>query len=412
MPRHYPGHPPHHGGHDPHEPAVNVSNVNFLGSLTLGTGIDVFGTTLGGLSGLYYNPLSGAFAAISDDVSDPRAHGLLIDLSDGSLDPGDIRIAGVAQILTPDGGQFETTGAELEAIAFNGNTVYLASSGDAAGNPAIYVMEAHGLTVTQTGELPIDDKFLHSEDGRSGVQVGHGFESIALSPDRETLWTATERALIQDMGAGGRRGGEIARIVQYDLRSGTETGEFAYQLDRAARMPRHSEGSSSVGLVEMLALDDHGTLLALERGVINGPRGLEYTAKLYLVDLSHATDVSDRDSLSGSRFQTAEKTLLANLDDFHIDLANLEGMALGQKVPVTQADGSVLEQQSLIIISDDDFGATGAQGTQIIALGLTIDDSGAHQRVNVAQQSSYDHSSDHFDFGHNTSGSYDNALIF
>ncbi|TRD17812.1 calcium-binding protein [Palleronia caenipelagi] len=41
-------------------------------------------------------------------------------------------------------------------------------------------------------------------------------------------------------------------------------------------------------------------------------------------------------------------------------------------VPVTQADGSVADQQSLVIISDDDFGTTGAAGTQIIALGLTV----------------------------------------
>lgn len=352
---------------------ATISNLNLLGTQTLGIGIEVFGTTLGGLSGIGYNPFSDTYAAISDDPTDARAHGLRIDLSDGSLDDGDVSTAGMAQLLTPDGAQFETTGAELQGLAFDAAKVYLAADKDATGNPALYIMQAQGLTVSQTGALPIDKKFLISTDGTTGIQSGSGFESITLSTDKQTLWTATENSLIQDMTVTSEDGADVVRIVQYDTVSGVATGEFAYKLDAAPEISENSSLSSSVGLMELVALDDNGSLLVLERGVVDGADGLSYTGKIYLADLRVATDVSRLESLADGGYQEVRKTLLVDLAEYGIDVANVEGMALGPIVPVTQADGSVVDQHSLIIISDDDFGTTGAAGTQIIALGLTID---------------------------------------
>lgn len=351
---------------------ATVTNLNFLGTQTLVTGIEVFGTTLGGLSGIGYNPFSGTYAAISDDPMDARAHGLLIDLSDGSLDDGDVNTAGMAQLLTPDGEQFETTGAELQGLAFDAATVYLAADTDATGNPALYIMQAQGLTVSQTGALPIDEKFLASTNGDTGIQPGAGFESVTLSTDKKTLWTVTENALIQDASAASDDTADIVRIVQYDTVNGVATGEFAYTLDAAPADPEDGDAVSTVGLMELVSLDNGGSLLVLERGVVDGADGLSYTGKIYLADLRAASDVTGLDSLAEGAYQGVRKTLLLDLADFGIDVANVEGMALGPVVPVTQTDGSVVDQHSLVIISDDEFGSTGAAGTQIIALGLTI----------------------------------------
>ncbi|WP_221931613.1 esterase-like activity of phytase family protein [Palleronia caenipelagi] len=348
---------------------ATVSNLTFLGTQTLATGIEVFGTTLGGLSGIGYNPFSDTYAAISDDPTDARAHGLRIDLSDGSLDDGDVTTAGMAQLLTPDGGQFETTGAELQGLAFDAATVYLATDTDATGNPALYIMQAQGLTVSQTGALPIDEKFLVSTDGSTGIQSGAGFESVTLSTDKQTLWTATGNALIQDASAAS---GELVRILQYDTVNGVATGEFAYKLDAAPGSAANDESVGSVGLMELVALDNNGSLLVLERGIVEDADGISYIGKIYLADLRVATDVNGLESLTDGPYQEARKTFLVDLSDYGIDVANVEGMALGPMVPVTQADGSVADQQSLVIISDDDFGTTGAAGTQIIALGLTV----------------------------------------
>jgi hypothetical protein len=52
-------------------------------------------------------------------------------------------------------------------------------------------------------------------------------------------------------------------------------------------------------------------------------------------------------SLAGSQVANIKKKLVLNLDDLKIKLDNIEGMAIGPKLP----DGS----QSLLLVSDNNF---------------------------------------------------------
>jgi hypothetical protein len=112
------------------------------------------------------------------------------------------------------------------------------------------------------------------------------------------------------------------------------------------------------GLVELVALDQGGHFLSLERTF--GANG--FGAKLFQVAMGAATDTAGYTSYRGELPDTepARKTLLLDLgtlDTTTLDrpggraesvrLDNLEGMTLGPRLP----DGS----QSLILISDDNF---------------------------------------------------------
>jgi hypothetical protein len=83
--------------------------------------------------------------------------------------------------------------------------------------------------------------------------------------------------------------------------------------------------------------------LALERSL--GLMG--FKANIFQAATGGATDVSSMPSLAGSQVANIKKKLVLNLDDLKIKLDNIEGMAIGPKLP----DGS----QSLLLVSDNNF---------------------------------------------------------
>jgi hypothetical protein len=105
------------------------------------------------------------------------------------------------------------------------------------------------------------------------------------------------------------------------------------------------EGAMYHGLTELLAVDQGGHFLSLERSF--GENG--FTVKLFQLATGGATDISAIASLQGNPrgIQSIYKQLVLDLTTTGIKLDNLEGMTLGPRLP----DGS----QSLILISDDNF---------------------------------------------------------
>ncbi len=124
------------------------------------------------------------------------------------------------------------------------------------------------------------------------------------------------------------------------------------------------------GLVELLPLDNLGTMLALERSFSVGAPGLGNTIWLYEIQTQNATDVSGNFSLYPNglnqlplNFTPVTKRLILNVEaDLGIEPDNLEGMAFGPALP----DGRL----PLILVSDNNFAAS--QSTQFIALAVDL----------------------------------------
>ncbi len=357
----------------------DVRGVEFLGSTEIASGTEFGGTTIGGLSGIAIDPVTGNYLAVSDDRGagddgTPRFYELSIDLSDGSLDDGDVTFLDVVSLTLPDGTTtLDAINPDPEGIAIGqSGLLYISSERDLGGDPAIYLFDSSGR---QIGELPVDDKFLPNGLGTSGVRNNLGFESLTITPDQKTLYTATESALAQDGERSTVDVGSAARILQYDLVTGEAVAEYVYEVDPIAVVPDPVDGFADSGLVELLALDNQGTLLALERsfslGATDPDRG--YTIKLYLVRTQGATDVIGEDALPVSIEdgelevnvdEVVQKELLLDFSDLGIVLDNIEGMSLG---PMLE-DG----RQSLIIVSDDNFSNFGPQANQFITLALDL----------------------------------------
>jgi hypothetical protein len=194
--------------------------------------------------------------------------------------------------------------------------------------------------------------YANGEAGNSaGKRLNRGFEGLAVSPDGHTVFAMLQSAMLDEGGGSGA----ITRIVAFDTKSRRAKAQYAYKM----------EGSSQGrGISALVALNDH-EFLVLERN----NRGLgvdgELTPpnkKIFRIDLTGATDVSDI-SLSTGSFTTVAKSgpwldLAAPATQAsasyaplnHVSPEKWEGLAIGPQL----ADGSYL----MLAGTDNDYSVT------------------------------------------------------
>ncbi|MGF1491151.1 MAG: esterase-like activity of phytase family protein [Microcoleaceae cyanobacterium] len=366
-----------------------VDSLEFLGIDLIEGDLSVDDTEVGGLSGLGLQPgTTDTYYAISDDYqgSDARFYNLAIDLSDGSLDEGDITIDSETSdpvfFLDTDGTTFTrddvgeiNRGLDAEGLAFlpNGNVLISSEGRGTAADPFIREYELDGTLVS---EIPVDEKHLSTIDpDNSGVRGSGGFESLTITPDNEFLFAGNEKTLIQDGPDVDYGQIGLSRIVKYDVETGEPVAEFVYEITTNTLIPEDSEGNPDLdggkgsGLVELLAIDEN-RLFALERefaaGVTDGEGSRP--VRLYEIDLDGATNVFDEDSLEGVSFAPASKRLLLDFDELLGEsgierIGSMEALAFGPDLP----DG----RKVLLVMEDNDFSAEdGDRDTQVVAFAI------------------------------------------
>ncbi|MBE8967541.1 phytase [Nostocales cyanobacterium LEGE 12452] len=378
------------------EPGKTIPNVRFVGQSTFTTGFIPAGaagtvngtpTLLGGLSGVTYDAVNNRYYAISDDRSQfgpARFYTFTTDTG--------VTFTNVTPLKDSNGNLFATFSIDPEGIALTNNgTVFISSEGEVnsgAGRVSDPFIKEFSLTTGQeVRSLPVPSKFLPVvEDTNtngivdagdtqiSGVYNNLAFESLTITPDQKTLFTATENALSQDGLRASLTSGSPSRILQYNLVSGQREKEYLYITDALAQppvgiaqAPNPSTGFADNGLTDLLAIDNRGTLLALERSFA---QGVGNTIKIYEVSLQGATDISFYDSLNNlsaeqlAAIKPAQKRLLLNLNDLNLPNGtdNIEGITFGPKL----ADGS----QSIVLVSDNNFNQS--QFTQILTLDANL----------------------------------------
>ncbi|MDJ0590598.1 MAG: esterase-like activity of phytase family protein [Pleurocapsa sp. MO_226.B13] len=269
-----------------------VTSLEFLGEVSFETGFTFEETEVGGISGITYDRTNNIYYALANDrstINDARYYDVAIDLSDGSLDEGDVEFTGVTTLLNAGESPFTASSIDPEAIALSDEgTLFISSEGDANNlvDPFVAEFDRDGQIID---ELPVPDKFLPTVDQTSGIQSNQAFESLTITPDGKQLFTATENALYQDGERSTVESGSPVRIIQYDLETEEVVGEFLYETDPIPVPPETDDGFADNGLVELLAIDNQGTFLALERSFTEG---VGNNIRLYEVNIQGATDLS------------------------------------------------------------------------------------------------------------------------
>ncbi|MDH3755771.1 MAG: esterase-like activity of phytase family protein [Acidimicrobiia bacterium] len=352
--------------------ARTVVDVELLGEVVVPTGTTFGGTEIGGLSSITFDHARDTYHVLSDDQGnrngDPvRYYTVAIDLADGSFDDGDLDFLDVTQLFEDKKTPFAPGGLDPEGFVLGRDGFFMSSEGNIFADPIIDpFIRRYNRNGRVTATLPVPDKYIPNGVDH-GVRFNLAFESLNLTPDGRTLVTAGEGALFQDGTASTFDEGSLARILEYDVHRRTPVAEYVYEVDPWAE-PSAIFGVN--GIVEVLPIDDAGTMLVMERsfsvgGVLGGGTG--NVVVIHEISTSGASDVLDEDALfdggSPIAFTPVSKRTVFAFDDLGIPIDNIEGMTFGPRLP----DG----RQSLVIVSDNNFSP--GQFTQFIVLALDIE---------------------------------------
>lgn len=253
--------------------------------------------------------------------------------------------------IAPDPDGLDTEG--LIALSDGGFWV-----GDEFG-PSLVRLDAAGTVVTRL--LPRSPATSSPADTPAGLpaiaakrQLNRGFEALAISADERWLFLAFQSPLAHPDEQAHERGRHV-RLWRMDADTGHVVAQYAYPLDDPDSFARDralsSFGRSDIKVSELLWIGPD-TLLVLERG--------SATTKIYQCVLEPETSLADAhldiasrptlEELSAAEepmFPVLGKTLVFTSDDFPELGPDLEGMAL-------------LSPTELLLVSDNDFGVTGA----------------------------------------------------
>ncbi|WP_414528289.1 esterase-like activity of phytase family protein [Nodularia chucula] len=345
--------------------SFEISKIEFIGEATIPQKSTLENTEIGGLSGITYDLKNDLYYAISDDrgqKAPARFYTLKIDLSKGKLENGDVVPVGVTTLLNQNNQPFISGETDTEGIAFtNRDTVFISSEGDVRQLIKPFIQEFSLTAGKLLTTLPIPQKFLPDTNSQQGIRNNLAFESLTITPDHQHLFTATENALIQDGAAAKPNTGNSCRILQYNLLTNLPEKEFLYQTEPVSQT-LNLTGTFASGLPDLLALDNHGNFLSLERSFA----GWGFAISLFQVSLAGADQIQDIPSLlavDSEKIQPVNKKLLLDLRTLDVSLDNIEGLTLGSRLP----DG----KHSLILISDDNFHPL--QRNQILAFKITVE---------------------------------------
>jgi hypothetical protein len=178
-----------------------------------------------------------------------------------------------------------------------------------------------------------------------------GYEGLAISPDEQNLFVALQSPLQLPDNTNVGRDSRNTRILRLD-RNGQVTGEFVYRFDVASAFDPGSGARARDMKISGLYAISATKVLVLER--------TDFVAKVYLVDISGATDLRSWASPAGKPLNYLESLnsdgalteagVTPLTKDLVIDLDTVTGM------PDKIESIAVVNPNVLAVANDNDFG--------------------------------------------------------
>ena len=215
--------------------------------------------------------------------------------------------------------------------------------------PWLVHVDAEGRTIERIGPFPGPKSLPKVLALR---RPNRGMESLTITPDGTTLVGVMQNP-VDNPDSAVRKTSRFNRIVAYDPRTGASR-QYAYLL----------EATSAV--VSEIAAITHSTFIVSERDQLfqGDPKSPSKLKRIYKIDLSIATDVSDpADGPNGrlvngrtleqlSEAQLREAGIVPVTKELVVDLLALPG-----GYPHDKSEGLAVISDTLIAVSnDDDFG--------------------------------------------------------
>ena len=319
----------------------DLTGFQYLTQTDFATGTKYANTTIGGLSGIDYNPVTNTFISESDHAAaGEQTHYFTLAPVVTAGTPGyGVAFTGVTT-LGPD---------DLESIRYDpsGNGIRVTAEGIP---PHIYLYPASG----PMSEWPVPANIA------ARAQVNSSFEGSTFTPNG-SYFVSMENALIGDAT-------DLTRITKFN-KDGSVAGQYVYPIDTLPGIanPPQVIGSTNNGVSDLLALSDT-KFLVIERafnGVTAAPGVSSNSIRIYEIDVTGASDIQNVTTLTdGGAFTEVKKTLIfdsaslgAQLNTLTTKVDNIEGMSFGPKLP----DG----HDSFVLVNDNNY-SNGQAKTQFL----------------------------------------------
>lgn len=338
-----------------------ATDVYFLGFSDALDKTTFAGFNVAELSGLAYDESDGGYYAVADRAGPVQTHVFSLDIPFAASGPGTPAVTSATILSDPDGTAYTGLSFDAEGIVAHGTGWIVASEGGSASGQQPEIREFDGAG-NELGSLEVPARFLVGTNNLT-------FESLALSPNGHSLFTANEAPLAVDGRTADLR--SRIRIVRYDNREG---GRFV-PVEEYFYLTEPGRTTGDVGVADMIALSET-EVLVLERGFVAGQGN---TIRIFRVSLRASTEVSSVDSLASlgvveEARALAAKQLLVDVVNCPSGgattapgatqpnplLENFEAMTLGPRLP-----GGY---RALVLLSDDNLSA--GQTTRVVALAV------------------------------------------
>lgn len=345
---------------------TKLPSLKYINTIEIPFNQEFKNTVIGGLSSIDYNIKNDLYYFISDDRSvynEARFYTGKIKFAADTLNQ--VAFQNVVSLKNASGQTYSNwekypdSSIDPEEMRYNPKTKSVIWSSEGARviakdfaviqNPSLQFAELNG-DYSSTFELPTN---LHMQKVEKGPRSNGVLEGVTFNKDYSTVYTNVEEPLHEDDTQASTTKGGLIRIFKFDTKSRKNTAQYAYLLDPIAHEPI-PKTSFAVNGISTIQYYDYNQLLVVERSYSTGKQAC--TVKVYLCDLSNATDIKNMDSLQNKKFNSAQKKLILNMDDLGVFIDNIEGITFGPKL----ANG----KQSILFVSDNNF--SDKQKTQIL----------------------------------------------
>ncbi len=342
-------------------PKAKDIELNFLSEYIYPANKEFKGTIIGGLSGID-NDNNGNYYLISDDFENQRFYKTKINIKNNKIT--DINFKNVV-VLNPKKDSIFNDFLDLESIIIQNNKILISSEGYTQGkdyvakNPYIFQVDTLGNFISKP---TLSSRFYAISKKRPLIRKNGVFEGLSKSYDNKGFWVANELPLTTDGAEPSFKKAKYpVRFTYYDTETQKPIKEFIYEL---SALPRKEKGNFNIsGLTDILEYKKNHFFI-IERAYQQGYKNEENIVKIYKATIQeNSTNSLNLNDLQDKKYTPMKKELVLDfnsikhkLTDNHID--NIEGICFGEKLQ----NGN----QSLIIISDDNFQLYGEQFNQFL----------------------------------------------
>ena len=332
------------------------TQLNFLDEYIIKDSLAFNNTVIGGLSGIDFT--NNQYYFIIDDANNPRF--VIADINIKSDTIQSIGFKNVVFLKDSISSFYKQNALDLESIFVDEKQqINFVSEGSIYKNkpPSIFKTDKKGKFL-ESYQLP------KSFSKLSNIKHNAVFEASSKSINKKGFWVAMEGVLKSDGEEPTfRKTSSPIRITYYDNDSKKATKQYAYQLEH---IEKPSKGNLNLNGVTAILEYKKNHFFVVERTYQSGYGAYGNIVRIFeaLVE-NQTTNIIALDSLKGNSFVPLKKRLLLDFDTCKDKLTegvidNIEGITFGPKL----ANGN----QSLLLVSDDNFQIYGKQLNQLILL--------------------------------------------